>query len=246
MSNELLNIESNLSIIIPVYNEAEIIENVIRGFYEKVIKKIHNTKFIIAEDGSTDGSKEILNKLKKKIPFVLISTKEKKGYTKAFKDALSIAKTGLVFFSDSDGQHDPADIFKLLKEIDKYDIVGGYKSPRHDPIHRIVISKVYNFLIYLLFGLKMKDINSGFKLIKKKVIDNVLYDVTSLKYCVMSEFILRAHLADYRIKEIPVSHYPRKFGKTTIFKPIKLPFIILGLIKGLFEIKFNYLRNKNK
>ena len=246
MANHPLNTNNSFSVVIPVYNEAGVIEDVIRGFYENVVKRIPNAKLIIAEDGSTDGTKEILDRLHNKIPFVLISSKERKGYTKAFKDALSIAKTDLVLFSDSDGQHDPTDVFKLLKEIDSNDIISGYKFPRRDPIHRIVISKVYNFLIYLLFGLKMKDIDSGFKLIKKRVIDNVLNDGISFKYCVMSEFVLKAYLSGYKVKEIPVNHFPRKSGKTAIFTPAKLPLIIIGLIKNLLKIKFSYKKEKNK
>jgi len=239
-----LNIGNSLSVIMPVYNEAGVIEEVIRDFYEKVIKKILDAKFIIVEDGSTDGTKEILNKLNREIPFLLISDEKRKGYAKAFKRAIGIAKTELIFFSDSDGQHDPTDIFKLLREIDRNDIVSGYKFPRYDPIHRIIISKVHNFLIYLLFGLKMKDINSGFKLIKKKVIDNVSNDVRNLKYCVMSEFILKAYISGYKIKEIPVKHYPRKSGKTVIFSPMKLPLIIIEIIRDIFKIKFDYIKDK--
>jgi len=238
------NIDKDLSIVIPVYNEAGVIESVIRTLHEKVIKKIPNARLIIAEDGSTDGTKEILNNLKKVIPFILISGKERKGYTKAFKDALRTAETKLVFFSDSDGQHDPADIFKLLKEFKDNDIISGCKSIRRDSIHRIIISKAYNLLIYLLFGLKMNDIDSGFKLIKKEVIDNILNDVTSLNYCVMSEFILKAYMKGYKIKEIPITHYPRKSGATTIFTLTKLPLIIIKIIKGLLQIKFAYLKNK--
>ncbi len=191
-------------------------------------------------------TKEILRELSKEIPFVLISSKKRKGYSGAFKDALRMVDTEWVFFSDSDNQHNPADFFKLLKEIDGNDIVSGYKSPRYDPMHRVIISKVYNFLIYLLFGLKMIDIDSGFKLIKKEVINNVLGDVVSFKYCIMSEFILKAYLTGYRIREVPVSHYPRKFGKTAIFTPATLPWIISGLIKDIFELKVNYLRDKNR
>ena len=149
-------------------------------------------------------------------------------------------------FSDSDAQHDPADFFKLLEVIEEYDVVGGYKSPRRDPFHRLVISRVYNSLIYLLFGLKMKDIDAGFKLIKKKVIDSVLGDVTIMKHCVMSEFMLKAYLKGYKITEVPISHYPRKSGGTSIFSPTKLPSIIFGLIKNLLEIKINYSGAKNK
>lgn len=237
---------SNLSVIMPVYNEADVIESVIMDFYKKVVEKIPNTKLIIAEDGSTDGTKEILNALSKKIPFALISTKERKGYTQVFKDALRIADTELIFFSDSDGQHEPNDIFKLLRELNRNDIVSGYKFPRRDPLHRIIISNVYNYLIYLLFGLQMKDIDSGFKLIKKEVIDNVLSEVVSFKHCIMSEFVLKAYLSGYKIKEVPVNHYPRKSGNTAIFAPKKLPLIISSLIRNLLKIKFELLKHKKR
>lgn len=238
--------ESNFSVVMPVYNEGSTVERVVRDFYEKVVKKIPNARFIIAEDGSTDGTKEILSRLNREIPFVLVSGEERKGYAKAFIDALSAADTELVFFSDSDGQHDPQEVFKLLKEIDNNDIVSGYKSPRRDPMNRVVISKVYNFLIRLLFGLKLKDIDSGFKLIRKKVIAGVLSDVTRMKYCVMSEFILKAHLAGYKIKEIPVSHYPRISGKSRIFNPLALPGVIAEIIENLFEIKFDHIKRKGR
>ncbi len=236
----------SLSVVIPVYNEAGVIEEVVRDFNEKVIKKIPDTRFIIAEDGSTDGTKEILSRLNKEILFKLVSGKERKGYAKAFKDALSAVETEFIFFSDSDGQHDPQDIFKLIEEIGDNDIVGGYKSPRRDPILRIIISKAYNSLVYLLFGLKLRDIDSGFKLIRKNVVDNILEDITSMQYCVMSEFILKAYLCGYKIKEIPVTHYSRKSGKTGIFSLTALPRIITKVIRSLFKIKFSYTRRKNR
>jgi len=226
-----------ITIVIPVYNEAKVIEEVIRGFYTKVMRRLENAELLIAEDGSTDGTKTILARLKEEIPFTLVTGETRKGYTRAFKDALSIPKTGLIFFSDSDAQHDPEDIFALLQTIEGQDIVSGYKSPRKDPLHRIILSLGYNGLINLLFGLKMKDIDSGFKLIRREVIDAVLPSVKSFNYCVMSEFILRANLAGYRIKEVPVKHFARKAGGTAIFQPAKLPGIVLGLIKNLIELK---------
>ena len=92
-------------------------------------------------------------------------------------------------------------------------------------------------MISVLFGLRMKDIDSGFKLIRKRVIDQILPGVKDMKYCVMSEFILRAYLSGYKIKEIPVHHFPRVHGSTAIFHPYKLPGIIYGLIRNLFAIK---------
>ncbi|MCK5215534.1 MAG: glycosyltransferase family 2 protein [Candidatus Omnitrophica bacterium] len=229
-----------LSIIMPVYNEAESIAQVIRQYYEGIILKRPNIKLIIAEDGSTDGTKDILQELKIEMDFELISGRDRKGYTKAFKDALAYSETEWVFFSDSDGQHDPQDILMMMEESDGFDIVSGCKSPRRDPRHRVFIANVYNTLIRAMFGLNIKDVDSGFKLIRKTVIEDILPQVHLMKYCVMSEFIIRSYLSGYKIKEVPVRHYPRASGNTSIFHLNKLPGIIMGLIGNLRDIKKEY------
>jgi len=209
--------DKKISVIIPVYNEAGVIEHVVRDFYEKVISKIPQAQFIVAEDGSTDGTKEILDRLKKELPLALVSSEKRKGY-----------------------------ISSLLQKIHDYDIVSGYKCPRRDRLHRIIISKGYNFIVWLLFGLHTKDIDSGFKLIKKKVIDDILKEPLCFDYCAMSEFILKAHLSGYRVTEVPVSHHPRQSGSTAIFTPGKLPGIMVGLVRKLLELKFKYPKKENK
>ena len=154
------------------------------------------------------------------------------------------AKTDLIFFSDSDAQHDAKDFFTLLDEIGTNDIVGGYKSPRRDPLHRLALSCGYNFLIHLLFGLKTKDIDAGFKLMKREVVDSVLPEVRRMKYCVMSEFIICASMKGYRFIEVPVAHHKRGQGATSIFHPAKLPGIVFGLLKNLLQIKFQYRKKE--
>jgi len=237
--------DKKITIIVPVHNEAGTIEHVVRDFYEKIAGKMPHAQFVIAEDGSTDGTKEILKKLQKELPFTLVSTATRKGYSKAFYDVLKLARTELVFFSDSDGQHEPSDVYKLLEKIGEYDIVGGYKHPRRDPAHRVILSRGYNFLIRFLFGLNMRDIDSGFKVIKKTVIDDVLKNPLRFDCCVMSEFVLKAHLSGYKITEVPVSHYPRKAGSSTIFTPGRLPGIIASVLRGLLELKIKQIRMRS-
>jgi glycosyltransferase involved in cell wall biosynthesis len=230
----------SIALIMPVYNEVGVIEKVIRQYADVLRATMPDVKFIIAEDGSTDGTKDILARLNREISFQLISGVERKGYTRAFKDALKLADTEWVFFSDSDGQHDPRDILGMINAREGYDIISGYKAPRMDPLHRVIISNVYNGLIAFMFGLKMKDIDSGFKLIRTDVIKNILDDVALMKYCVMSEFMIKAYLSGYSIKEVPVTHHPREVGTTAIFHPAQLPSIIIGLIQNLSQIKHAY------
>ena len=232
------------SVILPAHNEAMVIEAVVRDFYEKVIKKIPAAKLFIVEDGSTDGTKQILSRLNQGIPFVLIGRGPRRGYTDAFKEALGVDGSELVLFCDADGQHEPQDVFKMLEELKENDIVSGYKFPRRDPLHRVIISKLYNLLIYVLFGLKLKDINSGFKLIRRRVIDGVLKDVTDFRHCVMSEFVLKAYLGGYKIKEIPVRHYPRKSGHSVIFRVSRLPLIIAAMLGDILKLKISCLKRE--
>ena len=227
----------NLSVVMPVYNEASIIERVVRDYYDRIIRNSENSELIIVEDGSTDGSREILKDLQKSVPFVFLTADKRGGYTKAFKSGLQSADSHYILFTDSDGQHDPADYLKMLAGIEDCDIVSGFRNLRHDPLNRIILSRVFNFLIFVLFGIRVRDINSGFKLIKKRVIDSVLREVNVLDYCVMSEFILKAHLSGFKIKEIPVNHFRRMSGKTNIFDSGRLPFIIAKTMIGLLKIK---------
>ena len=233
---------ATLSVILPVYNEAATIEAVVRDIHAKVAKEIPGYSFIIAEDGSTDGTQEILARLKTEIPFTLISGARRKGYTQAFKDALALARTEWIFFSDSDGQHDPDDLSLLLAQAGSYDVVSGCKISRKDPWYRLLLSAGYNILIKMFFGLPMKDINSGFKLIRREVVQEILPQVTTMRQCVMSEFILRAYLAGYKITEVSVSHFPREKGTTAIFHPGKLPGIVWGLLHALFTLRAEYRR----
>ena len=173
-----------VSILILVYNEAESIRKVIEEIQAKVSSKLTDCEFIVAEDGSTDGTKEMLNEIAKNIPIRLVSGKVRKGYTKALIDGMKLARNEIIFFSDSDGQHDPDDFWKLLEKIDEYDLVIGRKVDRVDPAYRVLISRVFNFIIGMMFGVWLHDINCGFRLLRKKVAEDVLSKGLNFKYCV--------------------------------------------------------------
>lgn len=233
-----------ISIVIPVYNEVEVIEKVVRDFYEKVASKLEISEFIIAEDGSNDGTKEVLNRLKDEIPITLIMGDQRKGYTKAVKDALKLPRYDVIFFSDSDGQQEPNDFWKLMDCLEDNSIVVGYKHPRRDSFFRVSISKFYQLVNLCLFGIKLHDINCGYRLIKKQVLDDILDEVSLLPNFVSSEIILRAYLKGYKIKEIPVTHYPREFGESRGLPLKKIPVEVIKLLKGLFKLKMQHLRGK--
>ena len=213
-----------VSAVILVYNEAEVVEEVARGIHAEVVMKNPGSEFVIAEDGSTDGTKEILKRIVPDMPGArLVEGRERKGYTRAYKDALRCCRNELIFFSDSSGKHDPADFWRLAERIDAYDMVIGCKAARRDPLYRVAMSRVFNFLVSSYFGHNFTDINTGFRLMKREAIRNVLDEDWHMKHLINFEFTLRVVAHGFRVAEVPVAHRPRAHGQSRGLPLKKIP-----------------------
>ena len=135
------------------------------------------------------------------------------------------AKNDLIFFSDSDLQFDIKEMSKLLQWVSEYDIVIGFRTKRQDPFYRRLNAFGWNTLIRLMLGLRVKDINCGFKIFRKNVFDKISID--AIGAMVNADILSQAVKFGFRIKEVPVRHYPRLKGKQTganirvIFKAFK-------------------------
>lgn len=232
-----INKNLRINLVLTVYNEREVIEKVVRDNYE-FISKLSNAKLIITEDGSTDGTKQILYKLKEELNFDLYSSEERKGAARAQKDALKIAmkNSDIVLISDSDGQHDPNDFFNLLKKIPKFDMVIGHKYKRKDPLLRVFGSRLWNFYIRFLFGINLYDVNCGFRAIKSVVLDHILKYNETFPECVLSELSIKACKAGFKITEEKVSHHWRK-DNPSAWNPKKIPIIVWKLFLASIELK---------
>lgn len=226
-----------ISLIIVVHQEADIIEPVIKEFYEKVTSKISGSEFIVCEDGSTDGTKEILRRIKDRYHLTLDMVDGKRGYINAMRDGYRQAKNPVILFSDSDGQHDPDDFWKMSPLLEKLDMIVGWKKTRLDPWYRLFLAFVFNKLIGLYFGFGLHDIDCGFRLIKRPVRDFLLTQEWRLKHCTNGELAVKAHFAGFKVSEIPVSHFSRKFGASVGLPFAKLPKIIWNILKAFPKIK---------
>ena len=229
----------DLSIIVPAYNEAKSIPRVLDEIYNKIIASFPGTaEVVIVEDGSTDGTKEILMQLQKERKFRLVTGVERKGYNRALKDALSLAQGTYVFLSDSGGGHEMSDFFKLYQYAQYYSIVSGYKKKRHDPFHRILLSRVYNLYISALFAHRFYDIDCGFKIYHKAALDQVLPQVHTLQECITTEIVLRIYKQGGNIKEVPITHYARKLeGPARTFSMKKIPVLVSRLFLDLIKLR---------
>jgi glycosyltransferase involved in cell wall biosynthesis len=226
----------SLTVFLPVHNGADVIEEVLDVFCAKVVSPT-SARLLVCEDGSTDGTGAVLDRLAGKYPMRLERADVRKGYAGAVRDGLASVATPFVFFADSDGQYYPEDFWKLVPDAEEYDMVIGRKVNRDEPLHRIVLSRGFHLLVKILTGVRLRDIDCGFRLIRKEVVKDVLREVHDLPYSFWAEFTIVASLKGIRIAEVPVSHHRRLYGKSTIYQPRRLPGILLLQLRGLLRLR---------
>ncbi len=206
-------IEKSISVFLPALNEEENIRSCILSVKKYLSLKFKDYEILVITSGSTDDTAKIVGDLSLKDKHIkLINYKKKLGYGAALEAGFANSSKTLIFYTDSDNQFDIRDMDKLLPLLDSYDIVSGFRINRQDPPMRIFIARAYNFLIRILFNLKVKDVDSSFKLYKREVFDNIrLMSKTGL---IDAEVLIKAKKKGFSIGQIGVKHYPRTKGKT--------------------------------
>jgi len=233
-----------LSVFFPCYNEEMNIELTVDKAVKVLEKTAKKWEIIIVDDGSKDKTGEVALKIQKKYPNIKIVTHHpNRGYGAAFKSGLYNAKYQWIAFTDSDGQFDFSEIknFISIQEKSKADIVIGYYIDRKVSKAVIISSKIWELIVFILFGLKVKDIDCGFKFINKKVVETIPKLEAERGAFISSEFLIKAKKAGFKIVEIGVHHYPRTEGQATgrQFK------VILKSFSDLFRLwfKINFKRD---
>jgi glycosyltransferase involved in cell wall biosynthesis len=235
-------IKDRIAIIMPVYNEADTIENTIRELYCKVVSKMSNVDLWIFEDGSTDGTKEILERLKNEFPRLHVEmAKTRKGYSRAMKEAflsVNLSEYKYVVAMDSDGQYDPNDFFKLLHVMqrDSPDIVMGRRTNRREPLYRRLLSRGLQFLEKVMFPVKCKDVTTVMRLMKVDLAHKIAREVKYSQYNFWLEFTARMSFNGYKIVEIPIS-YRERMGGSRVYKVRNMPKIILSEFLALTAVR---------
>ena len=235
-------VKQRVAIIMPVYNEVDTIENTVKEVYDKVVGKMGNVDVWVFEDGSTDGTKEVLMKLRSNFPNVHARmTKHKKGYPRAMREAfLSIdpAEYEYVVAIDSDGQYDPDDFFNLWQIMlrDSPDIVIGRRLCRKEPPYRKLLSRGLQVLEKLMFPVHFKDVTSVMRLMRVEVAHQIAKEVCYSKYNFWLEFTARMSMRNYRVIEIPIS-YRERLGGSKVYSAKKMPKVILSEFNALRAVK---------
>lgn len=200
-----------LSIIVPARNEEGSVGQLHQEI-EAVMKKSRTIyEVIFVDDGSTDATFEILQTLHQKDRRIKV-IKLRGGFGKsiALQTGFRFAKGEVIITMDADLQDNPKEIPRFLEKIKEgYDLVSGWKKIRHDPLSKMLPSKIGNYATRMLTGIKIHDLNCGFKAYRKKVSDNLNLYGELYKY-----IPVLAEKQNFRVTEIVVSHRERKFGKS--------------------------------
>ena len=233
-----------VSILMPVCNEAEVIESVVEEWVEDVVRFLPaGSEMVFDEAGSTDGTKEILAQLTAKHPFIRVVYNERRdGFAAAARRLYRTAKCPWVFFTDSDGQYVAADFWKIAKHAGRYDFIRGTKVGRKDPFVRRLASAIFNKAVSFLYNVNYSDINSAFNLVRREVIENLLPQVNVMPTLINTELVLRAELANYEIKQVYVLHRQRQIGSSRGLPSWRFAIDSFKALKGLFDIKASYRR----
>jgi glycosyltransferase involved in cell wall biosynthesis len=204
-------------VFFPAYNDSGTIASLVISARQTARQLTDDFEVIIVDDGSADATAEIADELAKTYPEVRVVHHERnRGYGGALKSGFAAATRDLVFYTDGDAQYDPAELTLLWTAFDEnVDLVNGYKISRSDPLHRIVIGRLYHYTVKLLFGLGVRDVDCDFRLMRRSIFEQVRLEKDSGVICL--EMMKKVQDAGYRIAEVPVHHYHRAHGRSQFF-----------------------------
>jgi glycosyltransferase involved in cell wall biosynthesis len=206
-----------LSVFFPAYNDSGTIASLVITALQAARRLTPDFEVIIVNDGSADSTAAIADELARTYPEVRVVHHEwNRGYGGALRSGFAAATRELVFYTDGDAQYDPAEMTLLWEAFDdSVDLVNGYKISRSDPLHRIIIGRIYHHTVKLLFGLKVRDVDCDFRLLRRSIFSEVSLEKSSGVICL--EMMKKIQDAGFRIAEVPVHHYHRAYGRSQFF-----------------------------
>jgi glycosyltransferase involved in cell wall biosynthesis len=208
----------SISAFFPACNDAGSIGRIIDAAARLLPDLTDDYEIVVVNDGSVDGTGDLLRALSLKYPFLkAIHHDVNRGYGAALIRGFANCTKDLIFYTDGDGQYDVQELPKLLAAFgEKVDLVNGYKISRSDPAIRIVLGRIYQHLMRLLFRLNVKDVDCDFRLFRRSLLDGTSLSCDSGVICV--EMMKTFQSRGCRIMEIPVHHYPRSHGRSEFFR----------------------------
>jgi len=202
----------SLSFVIPLLNEEESLQE-LHGAISRAVEPLScEYEIVFVDDGSTDGSPQVLHDLYQQDGehVRVIQFRRNFGKMAALTAGFARARGEVIVTMDADLQDDPSELPRLLDKLDEgYDLVGAWRAERQDPLSKRLPSRLANLTVSTLTGIKLHDMNCGFKLYRREVLQDLKL------YGELHRYIpVLAHWKGYRVTEVPVKHHPRPYGRS--------------------------------
>jgi glycosyltransferase involved in cell wall biosynthesis len=190
---------------------------------------------IVVDDGSTDHTGEVLQELEKACPRLRVVTHPaNRGYGGALRSGFAAATKEWVFYTDGDAQYDVRELRLLWQAREGADLVNGFKIARSDPLHRILVGRLYHWLVKTAFGLEARDVDCDFRLIRRSSLDAFRLTRDTGLICV--ELVTKLEKCGFRSRYVAVHHYHRLHGRSQFFNFRRVAQVALGLGRLWWEL----------
>ena len=205
----------SISACAPAFNEEGNIERVVRAFADTLGGAGVDYEVIIVDDGSSDATARILERLRGEVPALrVIAHPGNEGYGKSLRDAFDAAVKDYVFYTDGDGQFDLGEMLAFLPMLDGVSSVVGYRMGRAEGALRRFVSRSYNLMVRVFFGLNVRDVDCSFKFLLRRELQSLTLE--SDKFFIDTELMVKLQRAGVPVLERGVRHLPREHGRSTV------------------------------
>ena len=206
----------SISLVMPAYNEADNIEPMVAEATPALEANADSYEIIVVDDGSADDTAAVTRRVMETHPHVrLVEHPVNKGFGAAVFSGFTSAEKDWIFYTDADRQFVLSELERFVPYMEEADLIAGYRAPRRDPFLRVFYGKGWSALCALVFGYTVRDVDCGFKLFRREIIEDLAPQIASRGATFSIEWLVRAKRAGYRFVELPVSHRPRVAGSQT-------------------------------
>ena len=230
----------SISIVFPVHNEIENLEKLLFDWSDTLNNNKIDYEFVLVEDGSNDGTKELIKELEKKYKIINLSQDAKRGYSKAVVDGILASKKKFILCTDSDNQIKVDSLIDTIHSLpNENEFIIGFRNPRKDPMNRIIYSKLFKIFHDLLFRSKLKDPSCPFVIGLKSTFNKLSKEnLIKMKEGFWWGFVANCLKKNLKFIEVPIKHFPRTKGEGG-YKLKDMMGIIIRNVIGLIKIRIS-------
>lgn len=228
----------SVSIFYPCYNDWGTMGSMVLLTLQTAERLDLDFDLTLVDDGSDAHTQDILKRIQESFPLVrVIRHEQNRGYGAALRTGFAAATKEWIFYTDGDAQYDVRELALLLEHAGPdVDVVQGYKITRNDPLHRIVIGRIYHWIVKIGFGLRLRDVDCDFRLMRRAIFDKVVLESDSGVIC--AEMMTKIQQNGFRVVEVPVHHHQRAHGKSQFFNYPRIARVIWQLGGLWFRYRF--------